>query len=393
MPRISKKGSAVKAAPEQIEQVISEQGLLSYAMAEFSRATLTAAVERICATMKGAQSWGAEQGYVRAGLIRVPVSRPRVRVNGKEIEIPEYELLQRRAEFDEATRRAMMGGLTTRQFGRVGAALGKSKGLSKSTISRVSKSFAKDFEKLMSQSCSDIAAVIIDGIHFTDELCVIAALGISTFGSRRLLGLWAGTTESREVVGSMFDELKDRGLNPKLFVIDGSKGLRSAIEKKFSWVPVQRCQLHKKRNILAHLEEKHHHWAIQEMSTIFKASSVAVALERGRSFSRELGRINESAKRSWDEAFPETITILQVQSEELRRTLSTTNPIESLFSVIRSVTGRVKRWRSASHALYWCAGSYFRVEKRLRRIRGFSDLDQLQKVGQKVEQLAAQAAA
>jgi len=373
--------------------MISEQGMLSYAMAEFSRVTLTAAVERICDQMRGAHSWGEEQGFVRAGLIRVPVVRPRVRVEGKELPIPEYELLQRRGEFDEATRRAVMGGLTTRCFKRVGEALGKSKGLSKSTISRVSKSFAKDFEKLMSQSCGDIAAVIIDGIHFTDELCVIAALGVSQFGTRRLLGLWAGTTESREVVGSMFDDLKERGLNPKLFVIDGSKGLRSAIEKKYPWVPVQRCQLHKKRNILAHLEDKHHHWALSQMAAIFKAATVSSALERGRAFSRDLGRINESAKRSWDEAFPETITILQVQSEELRRTLSTTNPIESLFSVIRSITGRVKRWRSASHALYWSAGCYFRVEKRLRRIRGFRDLDQLTKVGQKVEESAAQAAA
>ena len=362
-------------------------------MAEFSRATLTAAVERICASMKGAHSWGEEQGFVRAGLIRVPVTRPRIRVEGKEVAIPEYELLQQRGEFDESTRRAVMGGLTTRQFGRVGEALGRSKGLSKSTISRVSKSFAKDFEKLMSGTCGDIAAVVTDGIHFGDELCVIAALGISAFGTRRLLGLWAGTTESREVVGSMFDDLKERGLNPKLFVIDGSKGLRLAIEKKFSWVPVQRCQLHKKRNILAHLEDKHHRWACQEMTAIFKASSVATALERGRSFSRDLGRINESAKRSWDEAFPETITILQVQSEQLRKSLSTTNPIESLFSVIRSITGRVKRWRSASHALYWCAGSYFRVEKRLHRLRGFRDLDQLTKIGQKPDQAAVDAAA
>jgi putative transposase len=393
MAKIPKKARAVKAEPEELEKTISEQGLLSFAMAEFARVTLTDAVERLCAQMKGAHGWGEEQGYVRAGLIRVPITRPRVRADGREVAIPEYELLQRREEFDEATRRSLMGGLTTRQFERVGEALGRKQGLSKSTVSRVSKSFAKDFEKLMSQECKDIAAVLIDGIHFTDELCVIAALGVSQFGTRRLLGLWAGTTESREVVGAMFDELKDRELNPKLFVIDGSKGLRSAIEKKFPWVAVQRCQLHKKRNIFAHLEDKHHAWAAREMTAIFKASSVAVALDRGRSFSRELGRINESARRSWDEAFPETITILQVDNEGLRKTLSTTNPIESLFSVIRSITGRVKRWRTASQALYWCAGSYFRVEKRLRRIRGFRGLDQLTKVGQKIETQAAQAAA
>jgi hypothetical protein len=176
MSRISKKKRAVKPAPEQIEKLISEQGLLSYAMAEFSRVTLTAAVERMCDTIKGAQSWGEERGFARAGLIRVPIERPRVRADGRELAIPEYDLLQRKSEFDEATRRAVMGGLTTRQFGRVGE-----------------------------------------------------ALGVSTFGTRRLLGLWAGTTESREVVGSMFDDLKGRGLNPKLFVIDGSRRKTSSL--------------------------------------------------------------------------------------------------------------------------------------------------------------------
>lgn len=394
MDRISRKGSLGKPPEADLEKMISEQGLLSYAMAEFARVTIKGAADRLCDELgRGAQAWGSEEGYVRAGLIKVPVKRLRVRFENREIEIPEYKQLQKRTEFDEATRRATLGGLSTRQFSRVGEALGRSKGLSRSTISRVSKSFAKDFQKLMEAECADVVAVFMDGIHFSDGICVLAAIGVSRFGSRRLLGVWAGSHESREVVNTALDDLKSRNLDPKLFVIDGSKALRGGIERKFPSAMVQRCQLHKKRNILDALEEKHRAWAMREMANIFSAESYERALERGRVFSRELGRINETARRSWDEAFPETITILKVSSPELRKTFSTTNPVESLFSVIRMVTGRVKRWRTATHALYWCAGAYLRVEKRLRRIRGYKDLDQLNRLGQEpVSQVAVAAA-
>jgi len=394
MGRISGKRSADKRAAETFESTVSEQGLLSYAMAEFARSTLKSAADRICDELgRGAQSWGTDDGYVRAGLIKVPVKKVRIRFQGREVEIPEYATLQKPDEFTEATRRAVLGGLSTRQFARVGEALGRSKGLSRSTISRVSKSFAGDFIKLMEADCADIVAVFMDGIHFSKDICVLAAVGVSRFGGRRLLGLWAGSHESREVVNTALDDLKNRNLNPKLFVIDGSKALRGGIDRKFAWVAVQRCQLHKKRNILDALDEKNRHWAMREMGNIFQAESYERALERGRAFSRELGRINETARRSWDEAFPETITILKVTSPVLRKTFSTTNPVESLFSVIRHVTGRVKRWRTATHALYWCAGAYLRVENRLNKIRGYKELDQLNLLGQEAVSQAAQAAA
>ena len=270
-----------------------------------------------------------------------------------------------------------MGGLCTRSFERVGEALGSSKGLSKTQISRVSKSFALDYQKLMEQDLGDIKAVIIDGIHFDKDLCLVAALGVSQFGAKRLLGLWAGSTEGAELMKTVMSEMKNRNLNPKLFVIDGSKALKSSIDKNYPWVPVQRCQVHKRRNVIGHVGEKHEAWAQAQMGKIFQSETVEIALAHGKQFAADLMKINETAARSWLEAFPETITCLQIKDKDLRRSFSTTNAIESLFSSVRLVTGRVKRWRNSNHALYWTAGAYFRIQPNMRKVRGFRSLNQL----------------
>jgi putative transposase len=378
MQKISKKGSAVKFGQQEFEEkLISEEWLLSAAMGDYAAKVLHDAVERITQKMKGVQSWGTEQGYVQAGLIRVPVERPRLRSEEKEISIPEYKKLQSKTEFNEAVRRAVMGGLATRSFERVGEALGNAKGLSKTQVSRVSKSFAKDYQKLMEQDLSDIKAVMMDGIYFTEDMCLVAALGVSQFGAKRLLGLWAGSTESAELMKTVMSEMKNRNLNPKLFVIDGSKALKSSIEKYYSWVPIQRCQIHKRRNIIEHVGKNHEMWAQIQMTKIFGAPTVEEGLRLGKAFAEELAKINETAARSWLEAFPESITVLQLKDPELRRIFSSTNSIESLFSSVRLITGRVKRWRNANHALYWTSAAYFRIEPNMRKIRGFRNLNQL----------------
>jgi putative transposase len=379
MRKFSKKRSKVKEVDQKklVERVVGEESLLSLAMAGYAARVLQDAVDRMKEKIAGIQSWGVEEGYVRSGLTRVPIERPRLRGENGDIEIPEYKKLQSRKEFDEGVRRAIMGGLASRQFERVGEALGSEKGLSKSTISRVSKSFAEDFKKLMTADCANIVAALIDGIYITDELCVIAVLGVNRFGGKRLLGLWAGSTEGAELMKSVMRDLQERNLNPKIFVIDGSKALRAAIEKFFPWVPVQRCQVHKRRNVAAHVGKKHEAWAQLQMTKIFKAETLAEALSIGKHFAAELEKINVTASRSWLEAFPETITVLQMRDTELRRVLATTNAIESLFSSVRSITGRVKRWRTATQALSWIAAGYFRIQPQMRKIRGFRSLNEL----------------
>ena len=177
MKQFSKISSKVKQIKD-VEKVAAEEGLLSVVMMDYSRRVLHEAVERICNLMPGAQRWGNEAGYVRAGITRVSIERPRVRRGKEEIALEEYEKLKQKKVYDEATRRLLLGGLATRQFARVGEVLGSRMGLGKSMVSRVSKSFAQDYEKLMKQSCEDIVGLMIDGIGFGDEILVISALGV-----------------------------------------------------------------------------------------------------------------------------------------------------------------------------------------------------------------------
>jgi len=392
MKKFSKKRPTVKPLKASVEQkVISEESLLSQAMGMFAAKVLQDAVNRITTQMTGVQSWGSELGYVQSGLLRMSIDRPRLRGPDGEVPIAEYKKLQSKKEFNESVKRAVMGGLATRSFERVGEALGSAKGLSKAQISRVSKSFAADYQKLMEQDLADIKAVMIDGIYFTKDLCLVAAVGVSQFGAKRLLGLWAGTTESAELMKTVMQDLKSRNLNPKIFIIDGSKALKASIDKHYPWVAVQRCQVHKRRNIFEHVGENHKAWAQIQMSKIFGAETVEQALALGKQFAVDLGKINDTAARSWLEAFPETITVLQLKDKDLRRSLSTTNAIESMFSSVRLVTGRVKRWRNANQALYWTAGAYFRIAPNMKKIRGFKaikELDGLTKIVEETKKAA-----
>lgn len=370
--------SKVRQIKDVQETALTEENLLSLVMVDYSRRVLHEAVEQACSTMEGAQRWGMEKGYVRSGLSRISIERPRVRRGAEEIPLPEYEKLQNRKPYDEATRRLLLGGLATRQFAEVGEVLGSRAGLSKSAVSRISKSFASDYEKLMKQDCSDIAGVLIDGIGFGDDILLIAALGVSRFSSKRLLGLWAGSTENSEMVAALLKDLESRGLNPKLCTIDGSKALRSGIEKRFPEVPIQRCQQHKRENVLKHLPESKKLWGRMKMAEIFSAPTYDEGYALGQRFSKDLAAFNRSAQASWEEGFPDTIVVLQISDLDLRRFFATTNALESLFSGIRTVSGRVKRWRTANQALYWTAGAYTRISKNLRKIRGYKHLNQLE---------------
>jgi transposase-like protein len=391
--RIFSKLSSKVRQIKQTEEVVREEALFSQVAVDFACQVLEEEVIQICATLRGAQRWGSEQGYVRSGLTRVGIERPRVRGPKGEVALESYQKLQNKKPYDEATRRLLLGGLATRQFEEVGEALGSRCGLSKSSVSRISKSFARDYEKLMSQSLEDIVGLMIDGIGFGDDILLIAALGVNRFGKKRLLGLWAGSTENAEVVSNLLDDLKERGLNPRLITIDGSKALRRGCDRVFSGVPIQRCQRHKRKNIADHLSRSEQVWGHRKMTEIFQAETWEEGYRKGKAFSHDLGKLNVTAQRSWDEAFPELITVLQLQDPNLRRFFSTTNPLESLFASIRTVSGRVKRWRSANQALYWTSGAYTRVEKNLRKVHGYRNLEQLEKIRQTPRQSKNQVAA
>jgi transposase-like protein len=229
-----------------------------------------------------------------------------------------------------------------------------------------------------------VIAVIVDGINFgkrADQICVIAALGVTRFGVKKLLGIWAGGTENSAVCGALVDDLMARGLQrPELVVLDGSKGLRKAIEERWEEVVIARCQEHKKRNLLGHMSKSQQAWAKREYDRVIHADSYEEGLERAEAFARELKGVNESAYRSFCEGLEEILVPLLIEDKDVRRFFSTTNPLESLFSTLRLKTGRVRRWRNANSVMHWICTAYSQQKKNLQRVRGYKNINELFKL-------------
>lgn len=246
----------------------------------------------------------------------------------------------------------------------------------------------RDFEELMHTDCSDVIALIIDGINFgkrANQIVVLAALGISRFGVKKLLGIWSGGTENSGVCGALVEDLISRGLRrPEIVVLDGSKALRKAILESWEDAVVARCQEHKRRNLLGHVSKSQQGWVRREYNSIVYADSYEVGYERAVAFARELRRVNESAYRSFCEGLEEVLVPLLIEDRELRRFFSTTNPLESVFSMIRHKTGRVRRWRNANSVMHWISSAYRQQRGNFRKIRGYKNIDELYKLSSRL---------
>lgn len=328
------------------------------------------------------QLWGRQKGYIRVLGEKVNFPRPRVREEGGEVRLETYEKMQSKKQWEHEITDMVLGGLATRQFDSVGKAFGIHYGLSKSAVSRkVVIGLKKDFEALMQTDCSDVIGLIIDGINFgksPDQICVIAALGVTGFGVKKLLGIWSGGTENSGICGALIDDLIARGLQrPELVVLDGSKGLKKAIVDKWEDVLIVRCQEHKRRNLLGHVSESQQAWAKREYNQIIHADSYEEGFQRAGAFARELRGINESAYRSFQEGLEEVLVPLLIEDRDLRRFFSTTNPLESLFSTIRLKTARVKRWRNANSVMHWICTAYRQQKRNLRKLKGYKNINEL----------------
>ena len=217
----------------------------------------------------------------------------------------------------------------------------------------------------------------IDGIQY-GQIHVIAALGVDTQGYKHVLGLREGASENAEVVKDLLADLVDRGLTPerrRLFVIDGSKALRAGINRVFgSRTPVQRCRIHKARNVLSYLPEERR----ADVEAAMKAAFTLKADEgiaKLRKLAEWLDREYPSAAGSLREGLEEMFTINRLGlPKSLRRCLGSTNVIESPYSGVRGQTRRVKRWRGGPMALRWTASALLSIEKRMRRIMGYQQL-------------------
>jgi putative transposase len=333
---------------------------------------------------------GREHGSVTLGGRRVPVTRPRVRAadGSGELAIPSYELFTSTEILGKMAMEKMLAGLSTRRYPvglePVGQQITeKSSATSKSAVSRRFVTMTETaLAELLAADLSglDLVALMIDGVHFAESCCIVA-LGIGIDGVKYPLALVEGSTENATLVTDLLVDLRERGLDvtrPMLVGLDGSKALRKAVIEVLDHPVIQRCQLHKVRNVKDHLPQRLRTTVGRRMTDAYHAGSALEAEAALLALAAELDRTHPGAAASLREGLSETLTVLRLGvPPTLARTLRSTNAIESMISVCRDHAGNVKRWRDGQMALRWCAAGMVEAGKQFRRVNGHLHLPTL----------------
>ena len=329
--------------------------------------------------------WGRERGYGVIDGQKVPLPRPRLRnAANREERLGSYELFRRGAPLERNVWEKLMCGLSTRNYGKVTREFAEAYGLEKSVVSErfIQASRAK-LQELLERPLGplSIAVVVIDGKEFQKQSLVVA-LGISKDGQKTILGLHEGATENTTVCSELLEDLARRGFDfrvPRLYVLDGSRALAAAVRRHAGEAALmQRCQIHKKRNILEHLREADRPAVKHQLEEAYGYATYGDARRALEGLRRKLETLNPSAARSMAEGLEETLTVHRLQVPELlRQTLSSTNVIESTFSVVQTVCRNVKRWRRGDHRQRWLASGLLLAERKFKRVRGYRQMPQL----------------
>lgn len=333
-----------------------------------------------------AQRWGQQQGQVVLGGRKVSLLRPRARRGGEEVELPSYQRLQQEDPLNDRALEQMLIGVSTRNYRRSLEPLKEfpESAVDKSSVSR--RFILKTKEQLatvLKKPLGDIrwAGLYIDGITFAEHV-VIVVLGADESGKKHLLGLREGSTENATLCKELLADLVARGLpvdRALLCVIDGGKGLRKAIREVFAqYEVVQRCQVHKKRNVLDQLPESKRSQVNLAMSQAYDAESYETALAQLKNLARVLAKEHPGAAESLREGLEETLTVKRLGLKgALEKSFRTTNPIENLNEGIRRISRRVKRWRDGGMVLRWAGAAALEAESRFRRLKGHRSMPSL----------------
>lgn len=329
---------------------------------------------------------GSQRGSVVIAGQKVPIDKPRARHReGSEFISEIYSILNRADSMPESVLRRLILGVSCRDYDRAIEMAADGFGVQRSSVSRAFKEASAQRLREFAERRFDserFLCVFIDGIDFGGET-VVVALGVKPNGIKQLLGVRQGATETATVCKEMLESLTERGLkveHPTLFVLDGSKALRKAVLSIFGkYAFIQRCQNHKKRNVQSHLSDAV--WAdiSTRLNRAYNETDYERALKMLNSTAEWLDRINPSAANSLREGMEETLTVVKLGvHDELRKTVSTTNPIESALSITRRRTRRVTNWQPGDMRLRWCAVGLLEAESRFRRVRGYKHLRQLE---------------
>jgi putative transposase len=333
---------------------------------------------------------GTQPGQVTLGGRRVRVDRPRVRsADGTaELSLPTWQAFAGTELLDQLALERMLAKLSTRRY-RVGLepvgsrADQASSGTSKSAVSRrFVAATERALAELLAQDLSglDLVALMVDGVRVAEHCCVVA-LGITIDGTKIPLGLAEGATENATVVRDLLANLRDRGLEvtrPLLVVIDGAKALRRAVTEVFDHPILQRCQLHKLRNVTDRLPDAVASTVAKRMRRAYHHPDALIAQAELEALARELDRSHPGAAASLREGLAETLTIGRLGvPPTLARTLRSTNSVESMIEICRDHAANVKRWQDGQMVLRWVAAGMREAATQFRRVNGYLHLPAL----------------
>ena len=358
-------------------------------MAEMMDAEVTAKVGPKHAKLPGrtAKRHASAPGSVVLGGRRVNVRRPRARtVDGQELMLESYTTFAADDLLGEVVMARMLAGLATRRHRAVNEPVGEAVEAEASSTSRsaVSRRFIagtqRALEELMSRDLAEleVVALMIDGVNFAEACCVVA-LAITADGTKVPVGLWLGDTENKTVVTHLLADLVGRGLDISgglLVVIDGAKALAAGVRKVFGdHALVQRCTLHKRRNVKEHLPKDQGGFVDRKLAKAFANPDPDAGLRAAKDLARALEREHPDAAASLREGLEEMFTVRRLGvSDRLARTLTCTNAIESMISISRTTARNVKRWRDGTMVKRWCAAGMLNAQRSFRRVKGCKDM-------------------
>jgi transposase-like protein len=341
---------------------------------------------------RAGRRWGETKGKIGFHGGKVDMRRPRVRSRaGHEVPLPSWQAAQAEDWLGRWAMNLMLINVSTRKLrravrlpeGDLPAAPGD--GTSKSAASRrfVALSAARMAAWMAADlSQLDLLAIQIDGLHIGDDLVLVAALGIDAGGVKHPLGLMEGATENAAVAQALIDNLIERGLDPtvcRLFIVDGAKALSKAIRRTFGrHTPIQRCQIHKARNVIERLPKPLHACVRKALRQAWEIDDADKAERLLRNLARRLDGEASGVAKSILEGLDEILTVNRLGlPPQLRRALACTNSIENMMGTVRRVCRNVKRWRNADMALRWTAAGMMEAAKGFRRLKAYKQLPAL----------------
>jgi len=300
------------------------------------------------------------------------------------VRLGSYEMFHRGEPLTETVWAKLMLGLSTRTYGQAVRQFTEAYGLEKSAVSEHFIEASRTKLKEMMERRLDkarLCALLIDATPFEGQQ-MVAALGIAQDGRKTILGIRQGATENATVVGELLGDLVNRGLDftePRLYVLDGGKALATAVKKYAGEsVTIQRCQVHKRRNVLDHLTDEQKPTAAKKLNAAYALEDYAAAKQALNALHRELMDLNPSAARSLGEGMEETLTVHRLHvPKQLRKTLACTNVIESAFSIVERVCRNVKRLHGGDQRERWVGSGLLVAQKQFRRITGYKQIPAL----------------